>query len=104
MSHKHPIDDLTIRYAFPDDAPAVAALAAVDSQPAPEGDVLVGEVQGQLWAAVSLATGQAIADPFRPTADVVALLETRARQLHAAARPRSRSAPAARLRTALRGS
>jgi len=28
MSHKHPTTDVTIRYAFPDDAAAVAALAA----------------------------------------------------------------------------
>ncbi|HWV88126.1 MAG TPA: hypothetical protein VNZ62_21955 [Capillimicrobium sp.] len=103
MSHKQPPTDVTIRYAFPADADAVAALAAVDSQAPPEGELLVAEVGGELWAAVSLTTGQAIADPFRPSADVVALLQARARQLRAADEVDVRRAPAARLRAALRG-
>jgi len=103
MSHKHPATDVTIRYAFPEDADAVATLAVVDSQATPEGELLVAEVGGELWAAVSLTTGQAIADPFRPTADVVALLQARARQLRAASEVGARRAPAARLRAALRG-
>lgn len=81
MSNKYPMTDVTIRYAFPDDAATIAALAAVDSQTVPEGVLLVAEVNGELWAAVSLTAKGAIADPFRPTADVRALLEARARQL-----------------------
>lgn len=102
MSHKSlATPDLTIRYAVPADADAVAAL---DSQPVPAGDLLVAEVEGELWAAVSLQTGRAIADPFRPSADAVALLRARARQLAAAAEQAAgRRAPVARLRAALRG-
>jgi hypothetical protein len=47
----------------------------------PAGTVLVAEVRGELWAAVPVGGGSAIADPFRPTADVVALLELRAAHL-----------------------
>jgi hypothetical protein len=103
MSNKYPTTDVTIRYAFPADAAAIAALAAVDSQAVPEGELLVAEVGGELWAAVSL-TGQAsIADPFRPTADVCALLQARARQLRKGERARSAFEPAAWVRAALPG-
>jgi hypothetical protein len=43
--------------------------------------VLVAEADGTLVAARSLATGATIADPFRPTADVTALLALRAAAL-----------------------
>jgi hypothetical protein len=101
MSHKYPTSEVTIRYAFPDDAAAVAALAAVDSQPVPEGVLLVAEVGGELWAAVSLTAKGCVADPFRPTADVRSLLEARARQLRKADRVESLFEPAAWLRAAL---
>lgn len=60
---------------------AVARLAALDSRPVPARPVLVAEVDGELQAAVSLADGAAVADPFRPTAEVVGLLRVRASQL-----------------------
>jgi hypothetical protein len=103
MSNKYPSTDVTIRYAFPDDAAAIAALAAVDSQTIPEGVLLVAEVHGELWAAVSLTAKGSIADPFRPTADVRVLLEARARQLRKAERVESVFEPAAWLRSALPG-
>lgn len=103
MSNKYPATDVTIRYAFPDDAAAVAALAAVDSQPVPEGVLLVAEVGGELWAAVSLTAKGSIADPFRPTADVRTLLQARARQLRRSERVESLFEPAAWLRAALPG-
>src|SRR4051812_50011041 len=59
-------------------------LAALDSAPAPAGDVLVAEVRGELWAAVEVDSGAAIADPFRPSADLVELL-----RLHAQGSKRS---------------
>ena len=103
MSYKHPTPDVTIRYAFPDDAAAVAALAAVDSQPVPEGVLLVAEVGGELWAAVSLTAKGSIADPIRPTADERALLEARARQLRKTEGVEALFEPAAWLRAALPG-
>jgi hypothetical protein len=72
---------LTIRPALPADRDALLHLAAVDSQPVPNGALLVGEVGGELWAAVSLDGAITVADPFRPSAEVVLLLHERARQL-----------------------
>jgi hypothetical protein len=39
----------------------------------------VAEVGGELWAALEIATGATIADPFRPSGDLVELLELHAR-------------------------
>src|SRR3954453_2789150 len=72
---------LTLRYAVPADAEALDRLAELDSQRAPRGVVLVGEGGGELWAAISLDDHHAVADPFRPTGELVALLVERARQL-----------------------
>jgi hypothetical protein len=78
-----------IRRTTPDDAAALHRLAALDSKRPLEGDALVAVVDGELLAAVSLTTDEAIADPFKPTADLVAMLEMRAQQLATApaARP-----------------
>jgi hypothetical protein len=73
--------DVTIRVAQPSDAEALRRLAEVDSQPAPQGYVLVAEAEGELRAAVVVADGAAIADPFHPTQALVSLLAVRARQL-----------------------
>ena len=83
-----PANDVTIRMASPGDDVAVAALSELDSAPRPADPVLVAEVDGSLWAAVSLSDGTAVADPFRPSGDLVPLLRERARQL----RPRPRVA------------
>jgi hypothetical protein len=72
---------VTIRPAFPDDAAAVARLAALDSARLPAGPLLIAEVDGVPWAALTLHGGRAIADPFRPTAALVELLRRRAEQL-----------------------
>jgi hypothetical protein len=76
---------VTVRPASPGDAPALAGLAALDSGAPPSGPALVAEVGGELWAALPLEGGRAIADPFRATADVVALLHLRASHLRGAA-------------------
>src|SRR5215213_5124198 len=60
--------DVVIRYARRDEADALAALAQLDSSRAPRGEVIVADVQGELWAAVSVDDGHAIANPFRPPA------------------------------------
>jgi hypothetical protein len=92
--------EVTLRYGFPDDAPAISRLAALDSATPPPAPLLLAEVGGELWAALSLTDGVAIADPFRPSAELLELLRRRARQL---SHPRGinrrrgawRSAPAA---------
>ncbi len=75
------MSDLTIRRADPRDAGALARLAALDSSHAPVGDVLMAEVGDELRAALSVASGEIIADPFRRTAELVPILQLRAEQL-----------------------
>ena len=90
---------ISIRRATAADATAVRRLAALDSAPTPGGELLIAEVEGEPRAALSLDTGVAIADPFRPTAELVELLRLRAMGLRAAAEP-VRRLP--RLRSAFR--
>ena len=72
---------LTIRRATAADAFSVRRLAAIDSASPPTGDVLLAEMGDELWAAVSVDTGAAVADPFRPSGDLVELLRFRAGRL-----------------------
>lgn len=65
---------ITIRPAYPDDAPALWRLAALDSAPLPAEPLLVAEIEGELRVAVSLPTRRAIADPFVPTAPIVEMV------------------------------
>jgi hypothetical protein len=78
---------LTIRFATAFDAADIASLAELDSSRAPRGDVLVAYVDGELWAALSLDDGHVVADPLRPSAEAVEVLQERRRQLR---RPRRR--------------
>jgi hypothetical protein len=83
----------TIRPAAPGDHEALRRLAALDSQSEISGDVLLAEIEGRIAAAISLATGRVIADPFLHTAGFVdALRTTRANHL------RRRTAPSLRER------
>jgi hypothetical protein len=90
------IDRVNVRVARPEDRAALVRLAALDSGPIPFGSWLVAEVEDELWAALPLAGGRPLADPFRHTADLVALLEMRARQV------RGHSSPGPSARAALR--
>lgn len=81
-----------IRAARGSDGPALRRLAILDSSVVPAGGLLVAEADGELIAARSLTTGEAIADPFRPSADVLALLALRAGAIVAPDRPRRRLA------------
>jgi hypothetical protein len=76
----------TIRIAYPDDRAALERLATLDARPLPSEPLLVAEVDGEPWAAVSLADGGAVADPFRPSGALVDLLEARREQVAAAGR------------------
>jgi hypothetical protein len=77
--------ELRIRYTRADDDGALRRLAALDSATIPAPPLLVAEVQGKLYAALSLWDGRAIADPFRRTEALVELLTVRAAQIHRAA-------------------
>jgi hypothetical protein len=69
---------LTIRRADASDTGALVRLAALDSASPPAGDALLAEVAGELWAAVEVDSGAAIADPFRPSGELVDLLRLQA--------------------------
>jgi hypothetical protein len=91
-----PPGSVTIRHAFPDDALALARLAALDSAEVPPQPMLLAEMNGELRAALSMLDGTVIADPFHRTAAFVQLLRARAEQLAAEAAATRR--PAGRTR------
>lgn len=70
--------DVTVRPASPEDAGAIARLAALDSVHLPEEPLLLAEVGDDVRAALSLKDGTVIADPFHPTDGLVELLMDRA--------------------------
>lgn len=70
---------VVLRRATLTDALSLSRLAHRDSRPLPMGPLAVAEVEGELVAAVSAATGESIAEPFRPTAAIVDLLRHYAR-------------------------
>jgi hypothetical protein len=73
-------ESITITQASESDAPKLWRLAALDDRRAPRGPALLAYVGNDLRAAVGLADGQAVADPFHPTAEIVELLRMQARQ------------------------
>ena len=85
-------EPVTVRLAAPDDATALERLAQLDSATLPAAPLLIGERAEHPVAALSLSDGAIVADPFVPTADVVALLRLRANQLRRGPQsdPRSR--------------
>jgi hypothetical protein len=73
--------NLTVRHAAASDLSELARLAALDSATPPRGPALVAEADSRMLAALPLGSGRPIADPFEPTAEIVALLQLRAEQL-----------------------
>jgi hypothetical protein len=71
---------ITIRHSTEADRREIGRLAELDSRSAPSGDALLGFIDGELRAAVALDSGDAVADPFHPTAELVQLLRMRAGQ------------------------
>jgi hypothetical protein len=63
---------VVIRAARGSDGVALENLARMDSQRPLDGEVILAEQDGIVVAAI--ADDRTIADPFRPTADLVALL------------------------------
>jgi hypothetical protein len=75
----HTTASITIRPAYADDHAALSRLAALDSADrVPAMPMVIAEVDGDLRAALSLLDGAAIADPFFPTAHLLALLRAHA--------------------------
>jgi hypothetical protein len=73
-------DAITITRSTAADSEDVWRLALLDDRCAPAGPALLAYVNGELRAAVGLVDGQAIADPFHPTAELVEILRFQARQ------------------------
>jgi hypothetical protein len=78
---------VTVRLGTTDDVAALKRLAGLDSRPIPPGPHLVAEREGRVDAALSLATGELIADPFRRTAELGELLRCQAGGLRAHPQP-----------------
>jgi hypothetical protein len=83
-------DPVTVRLAHPDDAPVVARLAQLEGRSPLNDPTLVAEVDGVVHAARSLYDGTSVADPFRRTAHLTALLAVRARHVRKTHPPRPR--------------
>ena len=75
--------DITVRRSGAGDRSELERLAGLDSARPPTGAALVAEADSRMIAALPLGSGRPIADPFEPTAAVVALLELRAAQMTA---------------------
>ena len=82
----YPANHHIIRPATPADDAAIAALAALDSQRPIASPALIGERDGCPVAAISLADGRIVADPFVPTAQLATVMRLRAGALRAHAR------------------
>ena len=78
-----PGGEVAVRRAFPDDCNALERLAELDGVHLPLGAMLLAEVDDELRAALCLADGTVLADPFYRTAELVELLRERAAQLSA---------------------
>jgi hypothetical protein len=72
---------VVLRLCTVQDDAALDRIAELEGVPAPKGRHVVAEVDGRVVAALPLAGGAVIADPFRPTAHLEPLLELRAKQL-----------------------
>lgn len=77
----YPANAYVIRQATIDDGPTLERLAGLDSQRPLPGRALIGEIDGAPAAAVSLADGRIVADPFQATAQLVPVLIMRRRSL-----------------------
>jgi hypothetical protein len=87
-------ETLIIRMAVPADAPALKRLAQLDSARPPEQvPTLVAAAGDELCVALPLNGGPAIANPFRRTDGIVAMLAARAGQLQAPTRSGRRWLP-----------
>ena len=95
---------LTIRRVRPEDGPALADLAELDSARPLDGEVLVALLEERPVAALELSGDAEIADPFWPNETALARLRVRADQLRAGAAPLSARARhgAGAARTAIR--
>jgi hypothetical protein len=79
---------VTLRLADAADGAALERLAQRDCRLLPPGPHLLAERDGRIEAAVSLASGELVADPFRRTAELCELLRCHAGNLQVTPEPR----------------
>jgi hypothetical protein len=83
------VSEIDLRLCKASDDAELECLAALSEQPLAPGRFVVALVNGRIAAALPLAGGPALADPFVRTADLLRLLELRAAQLRQPAPRRS---------------
>lgn len=91
-SHRRPqVDtrDVELRLCRIADDPQLERLSVLAERPLPNGRLVIAAVAGQIVAALPLAGGPALRDPFARTAHLMPLLELRAAQLRDPAPRRS---------------
>jgi hypothetical protein len=86
-----PPETVTLRLCCVGDDDTLDRLAALEGVPVPKGRHVVAEIGGLVVAAMPLAGGRPLGDPFRFTAHLYPLLEIRVAQL-TGERPRRRFA------------
>lgn len=86
---------LTIREAGIADGDSLRRLAELDSARVPSAPVLVAEVGGQLRAAISIADGNVVADPFHHTQEVTDMIRIHAHAAGVVHGRQQRPAPSA---------
>lgn len=72
---------ITIRLTDPTDVDELRRVAQRDSRTVPQGEVLIAIDQGEIRAAISLGSGEVIADPFHHTDELVRMLAMRRAQM-----------------------
>jgi hypothetical protein len=95
----YPATIYKIRLAGDQDEADLRRLAQLDSTDPLEHPILIGEIAGRPAAAIDLDSGRTVADPFQPTANLLAHLRMRAGALDAYAQ---RPNVADRIRAAMR--
>jgi hypothetical protein len=73
-------EPIIIRRSTDQDRLAIVELAALDSRRPPQAEALLAFIGTELRAALPLDGGEAIADPFHHSAELVDLLRVRAPQ------------------------
>ena len=74
-------EPVLVRRATNADLSRVRTLALLDSHRIDDGPYLVAEIADEMLAAMSLTSGDVVADPFRRTRDAIELLRMRAAQI-----------------------
>ena len=74
-------EPVLVRNATAADERRIRVLARLDDRRYPAGPHLVAELSGEIVAALSLASGSVVADPFRRTREASDLLRLRAAQI-----------------------